>query len=77
MPCLRPLAGCPPRHAPPDRDEADGSKTERMIAQSAKIEAGHVLLPVEAPWRNEFLADAHTSSGCFVRITRAVCLASG
>ena len=35
----------------------EGSKVDRMIAHSAKIEAGHVLLPVEAPWRNEFLLE--------------------
>jgi predicted phage terminase large subunit-like protein len=35
----------------------DGSKVERMVAQSAKIEAGHVLLPAEAPWRNELLLE--------------------
>ncbi|MEJ2207281.1 MAG: phage terminase large subunit [Gemmatimonadota bacterium] len=33
----------------PDRD-----KLVRMVAQSAVIEAGHVLLPDKAPWLNEF-----------------------
>ena len=32
-----------------------GSKADRMAAQSAAIEAGHVYLPSEAPWLAEFL----------------------
>jgi predicted phage terminase large subunit-like protein len=32
-----------------------GSKADRMAAQSAAIEAGHVCLPSEAPWLAEFL----------------------
>jgi predicted phage terminase large subunit-like protein len=35
---------------PPDRD-----KIVRLEAQSAVIEAGHVLLPSSAPWLDEFL----------------------
>lgn len=35
----------------------EGSKTERMVAQSAKIEAGHVLLPQEAVWLDAFLLE--------------------
>jgi predicted phage terminase large subunit-like protein len=33
----------------------DGSKTDRMVAQSAKIEAGHVHLPKEAVWLDTLL----------------------
>jgi predicted phage terminase large subunit-like protein len=33
----------------------DGSKLERMAAQSAKIEAGQVHLPKSAPWLGDFL----------------------
>jgi predicted phage terminase large subunit-like protein len=34
-----------------------GSKEDRMVAQSAKIEAGHVDLPKEAPWLDAFLLE--------------------
>jgi predicted phage terminase large subunit-like protein len=33
----------------------EGSKVDRMVAQSHKIEAGHVLLPKEADWLDTFL----------------------
>lgn len=33
------------------------SKTERLATQSAKIEAGQVFLPREAPWLDDFLAE--------------------
>jgi predicted phage terminase large subunit-like protein len=33
----------------------EGSKQDRMAAQSAKIEAGHVHLPREASWLDDFL----------------------
>jgi predicted phage terminase large subunit-like protein len=33
----------------------DGSKLDRMVAQTAKIEAGHVHLPRDAPWISDFL----------------------
>jgi predicted phage terminase large subunit-like protein len=33
----------------------EGSKVDRMAAQSAKIEAGHVHLPKNAPWLGDFL----------------------
>ncbi len=33
----------------------NGSKEDRMVAQSAKIEAGHVHLPKEADWLDTFL----------------------
>jgi predicted phage terminase large subunit-like protein len=32
-----------------------GTKLDRLVAQTAKIEAGHVLLPKEAPWLSDFL----------------------
>jgi predicted phage terminase large subunit-like protein len=35
----------------------EGSKVDRMAAQSAKIEAGHVHLPNSAPWLGDFLTE--------------------
>jgi predicted phage terminase large subunit-like protein len=35
----------------------EGSKVERMVAQSAKIENGHVYLPKDAPWLGTFLLE--------------------
>ena len=35
----------------------DGSKADRMVAQSAKIEAGHVHLPCEADWLDTLLLE--------------------
>jgi predicted phage terminase large subunit-like protein len=35
----------------------EGSKVERMVAQSAKIESGHVHLPKDAPWLGTFLME--------------------
>ena len=35
----------------------EGDKADRMAAQSAAIEAGHVLLPESAPWLAEFRAE--------------------
>jgi predicted phage terminase large subunit-like protein len=35
----------------------EGSKVDRMAAQSAKIEAGQVHLPNSAPWLGEFLTE--------------------
>ena len=35
----------------------EGSKADRMAAQSAKIEAGHVYLPREAQWLDSFLLE--------------------
>jgi len=35
----------------------DGSKMDRMLAQSAKIEAGHVHLPKQADWLASFLLE--------------------
>jgi predicted phage terminase large subunit-like protein len=33
----------------------EGSKVDRMVAQTAKVEAGHVHLPKDAPWISDFL----------------------
>jgi len=35
----------------------EGSKNDRMVAQSAKIEAGHVHLPTNADWLGTFLLE--------------------
>jgi predicted phage terminase large subunit-like protein len=35
----------------------DGGKVDRMVAQSAKIEAGHVHLPNEVDWLDSFLLE--------------------
>jgi predicted phage terminase large subunit-like protein len=35
----------------------DGSKADRMVAQSAKIKAGHVHLPKQADWLDSFLLE--------------------
>jgi predicted phage terminase large subunit-like protein len=35
----------------------DGSKADRMVAQSAKIEGGHVHLPKQADWLDSFLLE--------------------
>ena len=35
----------------------EGSKTDRMVAQSAKVEAGHVHLPTNAIWLGAFLLE--------------------
>jgi predicted phage terminase large subunit-like protein len=35
----------------------EGSKTDRMVAESAKIEAGHVHLPRQAEWLDTFLLE--------------------
>jgi predicted phage terminase large subunit-like protein len=34
-----------------------GNKTDRLAAQSAKIEAGHVYLPADAAWKADFVAE--------------------
>jgi predicted phage terminase large subunit-like protein len=41
----------------PIGQKPDGSKVDRMIAQSAKIEAGHVKLPREANWLDTLLLE--------------------
>ena len=62
----------------------EGSKVDRMAAQSAKIEAGHVYLPKSAAWLGEFLTELlsfpngrhdlrsiafpSSSAGCMTRI---------
>ena len=45
----------PPGMVYPIGVKPDGSKQDRLVAQSAKIEAGHVHLPREASWLPEFL----------------------
>jgi predicted phage terminase large subunit-like protein len=35
----------------------DADKITRMSAQSAKIEAGHVYLPEQAPWLADFMTE--------------------
>ena len=35
----------------------EGSKVDRMVAQSAKIEAGHVYLPKDAPFLATFIME--------------------
>lgn len=41
----------------PIGQKPQGSKQDRMVAQSAKIEAGHVHLPREAAWLDTFLLE--------------------
>ncbi len=43
--------------ARPIGQKPEGSKAERMVAQSAKIEAGHVHLPREVDWLDTFLIE--------------------
>src|SRR5260370_18448847 len=43
--------------ARPIGGKPEGSKVDRMAAQSAKIEAGHVHLPNSAAWLGEFLTE--------------------
>lgn len=45
----------PPAMPRPIGRKPEGSKVDRMVAQSAKIEAGHVHLPKEADWLAIFL----------------------
>jgi predicted phage terminase large subunit-like protein len=47
----------PPGMVRPIGRKPVGSKIDRMVAQSAKIEAGHVWLPREAAWLNTFLIE--------------------
>jgi predicted phage terminase large subunit-like protein len=42
----------------PIRVDPDGDKVMRMNAQTARIEAGSVLLPKQAPWLDEFRREA-------------------
>jgi predicted phage terminase large subunit-like protein len=43
--------------ARPLGQKPQGSKADRMVAQSAKIEAGHVHLPRDADWLDTFLLE--------------------
>jgi predicted phage terminase large subunit-like protein len=47
----------PPGMPRPIGQKPEGSKTDRMVAQSAKIEAGHVHLPKQADWLDSFLLE--------------------
>jgi predicted phage terminase large subunit-like protein len=47
----------PPGMIRPIGHKPEGSKTDRMVAQSAKIEAGHVHLPSAAQWLGSFLLE--------------------
>jgi predicted phage terminase large subunit-like protein len=48
-------SGLPPHITQPIGIKPLGTKADRLVAQTAKIEAGHVLLPKEAPWLSDFL----------------------
>ena len=49
------LADSPPRFPNPIGIVPKGDKLTRMEAESARIEAGHVVLPRDAPWLDVFL----------------------
>jgi predicted phage terminase large subunit-like protein len=56
MPVLQELRrDLPPGMPYPIGQKPEGSKVERMIAQSAQIENGHVHLPKQADWLPSFL----------------------
>jgi predicted phage terminase large subunit-like protein len=56
MALLQDLWRDPSRGMPhPIGRKPEGSKVDRMVAQSAKIEAGHIHLPKEADWLDTFL----------------------
>jgi predicted phage terminase large subunit-like protein len=47
----------PPGMPWPIGQKPDGSKLDRMVAQTAKIENGHVYLPREVDWLDDFLLE--------------------
>ena len=47
----------PPGMPRPIGQKPEGSKADRMVAQSAKIEAGHVHLPQQADWLDNLLLE--------------------
>jgi len=49
------IADSPPRFPRPIGITPKGDKLTRMEAESARIEAGHVLLPRNAPWLDTYL----------------------
>jgi predicted phage terminase large subunit-like protein len=58
MALLQDLRRDPPPGMPrPIGQKPEGSKIDRMVAQSAKIEAGHVHLPKQADWLDSFLLE--------------------
>lgn len=50
-------ADAPPRFPRPIGIQPRGDKLTRMEAETARIEAGHVFLPREAPWLDTFLSE--------------------
>ena len=57
MNLLQDLRAMPGGMTRPIGVKPEGSKVDRMAAQSAKIEAGHVYLPKSAAWLGEFLTE--------------------
>jgi predicted phage terminase large subunit-like protein len=57
MNLLQDLKAMPGGMTRPIGVKPEGSKVDRMAAQSAKIEAGHVYLPKSAAWLGEFLTE--------------------
>jgi predicted phage terminase large subunit-like protein len=58
MALLQDLRRNPPSGIPhPIGQKPNGSKADRVVAQSAKIEAGHVSLPRTAHWLDDFLLE--------------------
>jgi predicted phage terminase large subunit-like protein len=58
MALLQDLRSDPPAGMPrPIGQKPEGSKIDRMVAQSAVIEAGHVHLPKQADWLDSFLLE--------------------
>ena len=57
MNLLQDLRAMPGGMTRPIGVKPEGSKMDRMAAQSAKIEAGHVYLPKSAAWLGEFLTE--------------------
>ena len=52
-----PQSGSARGMARPTGQKVHGSKADRMVAQSAKIEAGHIYLPRKAEWLDTFLLE--------------------
>jgi predicted phage terminase large subunit-like protein len=50
-------SGMPFGMARPIGIKPEGSKADRMAAQAAKIEAGHVYLPNDAPWLADYFSE--------------------
>jgi predicted phage terminase large subunit-like protein len=54
----------PPGMPRPIGRKPEGSKLDRMVPQSAKIEAGHVILPKQADWLDIFLHELLAFPNC-------------